>query len=345
MLKFNAYPLQGIESAIVTATMKFLDQSPYASAYQFPYPGFVNEWLFQVERDGQICFSGRGSIGYAASRYLPFLKVLSFNRGPMAFSHEDYLAGIDFVMRWARNRFIARLEIQPDLEVAGNQEFVCALKEMGWNPGLPQKRFTLRMDVTKKESELLAALPSSCRYKINRAYREGIRTELGNSVDHLHAFVVLYRQMTERKNLSATDSVLFERIWGLRGADKTRIGLVMATCKDQLLGANLLFRTGRRVEYLFGAVLSDAPILHGHVTAGYPLQWAGMLWAKSNDCEIYDFGGYNPYTRGGPALMKGAFFKVPEPVELCPRFSFDLMPLIMRTTDRTRCFFVKRFAR
>jgi hypothetical protein len=321
--------------------MKFLDESPYASAYQFPYLGANNEWLFQVVRDGEICFSGRGGLGYAASRYLPFLRVLSFNRGPVANTQEDFLTGIEFIKRWAKSRFVARIELLPDIEFANNQGLIDVLAGFGWYSDASPRRFTLRMNIARDEQELLAAFPGPSRYKIRRAFREGIRTEFGNTDEQLHRFMAIYRQMAERKGLSSTSADFFDRIWKLRLDDPSRIALVMAVHQDCILGANLLFRTGKRVEYLFGAVLGTSEILHGDVTAGYPLQWGGILWAKSVGCEEYDFGGYDPSVGTGPAFMKGSFFKEPKPIELCPRLNFDLMPHVLHACDWMRSLMIK----
>lgn len=327
MRRFFVHSLDALDKKISAATVDFLDKCTGSTAYQFPYIGHKNELLFLGERDGQITFSGRSSLGYAASRYFPLAKVLTFNRGPVAKTPEEMVAGIEFVTQWAKKTNILRIEISPDLLQDRKHYAKNTLDDLGWNTDLSAHRSTLRMDLSSGECRLLSGLPGNTRYKIKRAAREGVEAAVVDSEEHLDEFYKLYLNMSRRKKLEPTRKDFFKRLWTLRADDPTRLTLVRAVYKNQWLGANLLFRSGTRVEYLFGAVITENDLLHGHVTAGYPLQWRGIQWSVMNSCLEYDFGGYDQTSKTGPAAMKRAFFRAPNPVHQSQKFIKNLMPI------------------
>ena len=328
MISFYVRHISELDPRQLAATLRLLDACAGASAYQYPYAGEPTDLLLQVERDGELCFSGRASVGLAASRLLPFLKTLVFNRGPVAGSQAELLDGFARVGTWARQQRFVKMQVMPDLELQSASMLADELKLQGWVINPVHRRYTLRLDISLPEAQLLASFPKACRYRVARAQREGIRIEYGTTAAALAAFMQVYRQMTARKGLSATAPALFEALWQLRQAESNRIGLIMAYCGEDLLGANLLFRSGHCAEYLFGAVHSENPVLHGDVTAGYPLQWGAMQWAKAAGCTLYDFGGFDPLATSGPARLKKAFVHNPAGVELFPAATLDLMPAV-----------------
>ncbi|HTQ98366.1 MAG TPA: GNAT family N-acetyltransferase [Candidatus Acidoferrum sp.] len=313
------------ESQAITA---LLDASPGSSAYQYPYAGDGNEIFFLLERDGQLVFSGRANSGLFASRYLPFLRVLAFNRGPAALTFDDLVAGLQQVRQWARAQGYAALQVMPEIGDEAGAALAQALGERQLSAVGPAVRYTLRLDLTPGEADLMAAFPKDCRYRIRRAHKEGITVRLGETEQDFEDFIAIHREMTGRKQLAQASRPLLQALWQLRREEPTRLALLMAEHSGQLLGANLVFRAGRRAEYLMGAVGKEQAVLHGDVTAGYPLQWSGMQWAKAAGCVDYDMGGYSPVTPTGPAKLKKAFFQQPQPVTLCPAFNMDLMPVV-----------------
>jgi lipid II:glycine glycyltransferase (peptidoglycan interpeptide bridge formation enzyme) len=60
--------------------------------------------------------------------------------------------------------------------------------------------------------------------------------------------------------------------------------LLLATYEDQLLAGVMVFRSGHRAWYFYGAS-SD---LRRETMPAYLLQWEAMRWAKGRGCTSYD---------------------------------------------------------
>ncbi len=71
--------------------------------------------------------------------------------------------------------------------------------------------------------------------------------------------------------------------------------------KNQVYGGAVIGRAGKRCWYVWGA--ADK---HEQFNVGHILQWKALLWAKSHGCREYDFGGYTPGAKSGPAWFKAA---------------------------------------
>jgi lipid II:glycine glycyltransferase (peptidoglycan interpeptide bridge formation enzyme) len=76
----------------------------------------------------------------------------------------------------------------------------------------------------------------------------------------------------------------------------------MARASGILYGGAVIARSGRRCWYIWGATDRDENLATGHI-----LQWRALLWAKSQGCTEYDFGGYTPGATSGPAWFKEGF--------------------------------------
>ena len=70
-----------------------------------------------------------------------------------------------------------------------------------------------------------------------------------------------------------------------------RNGIFLATIsakyKNEIIGAIMVFSSGTRSWYLYGAS-SDA---HRHRMPNYLLQWRAIQWARERGCEYYDLWG------------------------------------------------------
>jgi hypothetical protein len=336
MIRFSTYRLHELSPSQRTATLNFLDSCDEASAYQFPHAGSSNELLLQLERDGELCFSGRVSLGYAASRLLPAFKVLTFNRGPVARSDADWCEGLAHVEHWARQQNLLSIKVLPYCIAELGEQRLATLQKAGWLIAKEPPRYTLRTPLLNSDEERFTQLPKDCRYKIKRAQREGITISHASCSEDLQIFIQLYQQMTEHKGIAATNAAFFTDLWQLQLAEPQRLAVLIARHGAEPLGANLIFRSSTRAEYLFGAVTRHSTVLHGDLTAGYPLQWAGMQWAHAAGCHLYDFGGFDPLARGGPAHMKKSFFHTASPIEFCRSATLELRPKLLRFINKVQ---------
>jgi len=156
--------------------------------------------------------------------------------------------------------------------------------------------------LTKAEEELLAGLRKSTRYELRRAERVGVSVEPAKLPAEVEEFLQLYSRLGGRKGF-ATDSPDH-----LRGvvqwlmSEPARGALLLARDQRSIAGGAVIVRSGKRCWYVWGA--NDE---HDRFSTGQLLQWRALLWAKSQGCTEYDFGGYTPGATSGPAWFKEGF--------------------------------------
>lgn len=313
-------------SSDIERISEFLDCSETACAYQYPYPSQGDELIFYVMRGNVMVFSGRAVKGYLATRYLPFIRTLTFNRGPVASTLEDFIIGVQMVESWAKGQGFVRIDMNPDYFGSNLLTLVDQLSTNGWQISSSHSRYTLRTQLGSDDEQILAEFSKSGRYQVRRGVREGIRTVEVMDVSLIDLFVGLHNEMTHRKGLERSDGSLLHALWELKVRNPTRLAIILAYHDEILLGGNVYFRAGDRVEYLFGAISKNKNILHGDVSAGYPLQYAGMKWSRSVSALEYDFGGFTPQAKTGPAFMKKSCVANPIALELAPSFFRVLKP-------------------
>jgi len=324
---FSAFRLGKISAPDRAEITAFLDSCPWSSAYQYPYAGADSEWIFRQYDDGRLSFCGRASEGLAASRALPFLRCLAFNRGPVARDCEALIHGVRQTVSWAKRRRFVSVHGSTDIAGESIRSCIRLIKQLRPVSVEPAGRTTLRLDLERSEKEVFDSLHQSGRYKIRQALRAGVEVRPASDSADLEEFLNLHEAMTDRKGLPASARNLIQRLWEYNSDENYgRCPLFMASAGGRFLGGLLSFRCGRRTEYLFGATTSNPQASGQTVSPGYLLMWHAILWARSMDCNEFDLGGFDPDRTGGPAQMKRAFFRKPEPLRLAPAYRLHIHP-------------------
>jgi peptidoglycan pentaglycine glycine transferase (the first glycine) len=291
-----------------------LDRLGGSSAYQ--YTAFLSPHSRPIE----IWTGGRPAAA-AVVLEAPMLKfprrVLTIHRGPAG----DLNAVLTPLEEWACERGAWCLEIMPDVKFDGM--FAFSMRDRGWEQSGPL-RHTLRLDLHPDENLIYSGFEQRARYKIGRAYREKITVSPACTNEDIEAFVSLHAEMCAEKKLSGTSSEFLNRVSCGLIENPARGVVLLARLGDEVLGGNLLWRSGSRVEYLYGATRRKETGIAANVAVGYLLLWEGIRWAKSAGANEYDFGGYDPKAAGGPAQMKRAFCR--NTIPLSPRWRKVLRP-------------------
>jgi peptidoglycan pentaglycine glycine transferase (the first glycine) len=291
-----------------------LDRFGGASAYQ--YTAFLSPHSRPIE-----IWRDRLPVAAAVVLEAPMLKfprrVLTIHRGPAG----DLKAALAPLENWARERGAWCLEILPDVQFDGM--FALSMSDRGWKQSGPL-RHTLRLDLHPDENLIYSGFEQRARYKIGRAYREKIAVSPACTTEDIEAFVSLHTEMCAEKKLSGTPSDLLNRVGCVLLQNSARGVVLLARLGDEVLGGNLLWRSGSRVEYLYGATKRKETGIAANAAVGYLLQWEGIRWAKAAGANEYDFGGYDPKAAGGPAQMKRAFCR--NAIALSPRWRKVLRP-------------------
>jgi lipid II:glycine glycyltransferase (peptidoglycan interpeptide bridge formation enzyme) len=192
------------------------------------------------------------------------------------------------------------IKIDPDIPTEPREaaeEYRRRLAAAGFRPsgsssgfGGVQPRFVFRLDITRPEQELLAAMESKTRYNIHLAERKGVRVRVARDATDLRAFYDILIETATRDRFLVRSFSYFERMWELfvnrdQGASGARIFL--ADYQGQVIAGTLALHCGDRVWYLYGASSSR----FRNVMPNHLLQWTMIRWAQGLGCRMYDFRG------------------------------------------------------
>jgi lipid II:glycine glycyltransferase (peptidoglycan interpeptide bridge formation enzyme) len=124
------------------------------------------------------------------------------------------------------------------------------------------------------------------RYHLNKSEKAGLSFEHAGP-ERLPEFETLYTAMTDRKQF--TDHSAYDTVSALMALDeKLRPELFFVRHEGELVAGALIFKSGDRAVYLYGATNDKALPLR----AGYFMHWHIIRWLRDNSQAIwYDLGG------------------------------------------------------
>ena len=123
------------------------------------------------------------------------------------------------------------------------------------------------------------------RRKARAAAKKGVVIRQGG-LDDLPLLYDLYEETGARDNFLIRPFNYYQLAW----REFMRAGLAQALIAEyagEALAHVILFRFGRKCWYFYGASSSR----ERQRMPNYGLQWAAILWAKAQGCDIYDMWG------------------------------------------------------
>lgn len=172
------------------------------------------------------------------------------------------------------------------------------LTESGFIPAdTIQPRTSLMIDLSRDETDILAAMKQKTRYNIRLAEKKGITVRQGSAAD-VATFHRLALVTAARDGFGVHSLDYYQAAYDLFGPD--RCAFLMAEFEGQPLAGLMAFSQGREAYYFYGASGSE----HRNLMAPYWLQWGAMRWAKTRGCTCYDLWGIPD---AGPATLEAEF--------------------------------------
>jgi lipid II:glycine glycyltransferase (peptidoglycan interpeptide bridge formation enzyme) len=151
-------------------------------------------------------------------------------------------------------------------------------------------RETLYLDLTESEEDLLLSLKPKCRYNIRLAQRHGVKICQDTTVEAIKRFYPMLREASCRDNFPIEPlphfAVLAETL-----CPPGLARFIFAEHEGDTLGALLLTSFGERGTYLYGGISNRKR----NLMAGYAMQWAAIVTAKSLGCRTYDMFGFDQF--------------------------------------------------
>jgi lipid II:glycine glycyltransferase (peptidoglycan interpeptide bridge formation enzyme) len=151
-----------------------------------------------------------------------------------------------------------------------------------------QPKYTLILNLTPTEEELLNQMHAKWRYNIRLAEKKGVKIIVDNT--RVEEFYRLLVKTEERKGVKFFPVKYFNEIMKYPGAK-----LYLAEFDGKIVAANIMIFSGQTATYLFGGTDYE----YRAVMAPHLLQWQAILDAKSSGCEFYDFWGAAPENVSG----------------------------------------------
>jgi lipid II:glycine glycyltransferase (peptidoglycan interpeptide bridge formation enzyme) len=289
-----------LSPALEWEIVQFLDSQTTSHPFQFPKWADSGARFAMLRQAERVCWFANCGVHFPLGTRFAGFRALTVNRGPVCDDSELLRMGLNELADKIHGEGLVYLDVAPDwprrLGPHSAAEF-----DRNWKP-LGEGRVSLRLNLIKAADELLAKFRKNTRYEVRRGERANILVEPATKPEDIEDFLKLYLRLASRKGFSAGSSDHLRSILGWLITEPSRGALLLARDGGRVAGGAAIVRSGKRCWYVWGA--SDK---HDRFSAGHTLQWHGLLWAKSQGCVEYDFGGYTPGATSGPAWFKEGF--------------------------------------
>jgi lipid II:glycine glycyltransferase (peptidoglycan interpeptide bridge formation enzyme) len=238
--------------------------------------GWQTSRIVTVNSGAQILFR-KLPIGYSWG-YLP--------KGPIGHHWNDIWSQID---KECKMRNAVFLKIEPDLSTNEFQQNhkLGIPDDYKVSPHNIQPKRSLLVDITGEEEDILLRMKQKTRYNIRLAGRKGVKVYPSRDVVK---FYQLSKETGERDKFGVHSQEYFSVIYDVFALDGN-CELIFGEFEGELVAAAMVFRSGSRAFYLYGASSNQ----YRNVMAPYLVQWEAIKWARSKGCTEYDLWGVPDY--------------------------------------------------
>ncbi len=268
-----------------------------------------------VREQGELRWFAHCGISFPAGKRLRPIRCLTINWGPACDDADLTLYGLGKLVEKTKELGFAYVKIAPEWIQHPEWTVGNTLSRDGWQV-LPDRRSSLRLDLSAENDELLHSFRHDTRLHIRRSEQQGIVIRRAQDEGDVQEFQRIYFEMLRKKNVPGNEGHLSHALrWVVN--QKDRGALLLASKEATPLGGVLVVRAAKRSWGVFSANVRDAG-----VTAGHLLQWSAIRWAKEHGCVDYDLGGYREGINTGPPSFKRGFCRAV--VEFSPVYRYPL---------------------
>jgi peptidoglycan pentaglycine glycine transferase (the first glycine) len=233
--------------------------------------GWQPVYLAEEDSGAQVLFRSL-PLGFSIG-YIP--------KGPLGSDLKPLWPLLDAVCQERRAVF---LKVEPD---AWDAEFSRAeeMLQAGFRPSRHdlQPRRTVVLDLRPEEEEILAGMKQKTRYNIRLAERKEVVVSPSADLD---AFGKLIEVTGERDAFGVHTPEYYRQAYELFHP-LGMCELLIASYQGNPLAGLMVFASGRRAWYLYGASNNQ----ERNRMPTYLIQWEAIRWAKQKGCTSYDLWG------------------------------------------------------
>lgn len=202
---------------------------------------------------------------------------------------------LDALLKLAGERQAVFIKLEPNVEKQDGEEAITALaKDYDLRPGKSVfTPYTFRVNLTRSEDELLAAMNPKTRYNVRLAQRKGVVVVEDNSEEAFYEYLRLTFETAKRHRFYAHDEAYQKKMWdtlysSFKNSGQAPIAhLLTATWGGKILVAWVLFIFNGVLYYPYGASSDE----HRDLMASNLMMWEAMRFGKRLDCNTFDLWG------------------------------------------------------
>ena len=142
---------------------------------------------------------------------------------------------------------------------------------------------TIIVDLLGSDEDWLQRMKPKTRYNIRLAMKKDIKIQYNDDVD---TFFELMLETSDRDNFGVHTKVYYKTAYQLF-KENNNVALLIAYYQDRPLAGLMVFRSGERSWYFYGASNNK----ERNRMPTYLLQFEAMRWAKEQGCISYDLWG------------------------------------------------------
>jgi peptidoglycan pentaglycine glycine transferase (the first glycine) len=146
-----------------------------------------------------------------------------------------------------------------------------------------QPKQTIIIDINGSDEEILAHMKQKTRYNIRLAERKEVSVSTSNDLNAFYSLMIL----TGERDRFGVHSERYYKLAYELFYPSSKCELFFAKYQDELIAAIMVFASGKRAWYFYGASSET----NRHRMPNYLLQWRAIQWARDRDCEYYDLWG------------------------------------------------------
>jgi lipid II:glycine glycyltransferase (peptidoglycan interpeptide bridge formation enzyme) len=165
-----------------------------------------------------------------------------------------------------------------------------------------------KLNIEKKEEDLMLDMRKTTRYLIRKAKKEDIQIIQSNNTEDLPLFEELYKEVVKMQHfVPFSENYLKKEMSSFKEDDEIRI--FFAKYKKKIIASSFVIFNSD-IGFYHHAALSPE---YRKIPVSYLMQWEAIKEAKRRGCFLYDFWGYvspkeNPnHPWAGPTLFKMGF--------------------------------------
>ncbi len=149
-----------------------------------------------------------------------------------------------------------------------------------------QPEYTLTLDLTKSEEDILVQMKQKGRYNIKIADKHKVKVNKSRKIDN---FYTLYKQTAKRQKITFRGKQYFQKMIDLL-EPKGYCEVFEASVEEKILATAIITFYKGQATYMFGSSSREL----NKAMAPYKLHWEIIKEAKARNCREYDFFGVAP---------------------------------------------------